>query len=145
QGDSFAMGLDTLTGETRWRQDRPRLANWTSPILLRGKTRKEDLVLLQCSTGLVAHDPASGKELWKHDQPGSLTIPSAAVSDGVVYLPANGLTALRPQPGSQAVEVLWDSNTLGSSSSSPVVYGGRVYSVDAAGILNCGNATDGQK
>src|SRR5690606_2755358 len=29
--DSFAIGLDALTGQTRWKIERPRAANWTSP------------------------------------------------------------------------------------------------------------------
>ncbi|MCZ7634842.1 MAG: PQQ-like beta-propeller repeat protein [Verrucomicrobia bacterium] len=29
--ESYALGLDVLTGVNRWRLDRPRLANWTSP------------------------------------------------------------------------------------------------------------------
>ena len=64
QGDSFAAGIDTATGETRWRIDRDRLASWASPIAMRGKTPAEDVVLLQSANFLTAHDPRDGKQLW---------------------------------------------------------------------------------
>ena len=54
----------------------------------------------------------------------------------MVYLPAGGLTALRPseQPGSQ-VEVVWKEPKLGPSSPSPVLHDGRLYVINgAAGI-----------
>ena len=38
QGDSFAAGFDTDSGATRWLIARPRLGNWSSPIVLHGKS-----------------------------------------------------------------------------------------------------------
>ena len=38
QGDSFAAGINTATGETRWRKSRDRVANWASPVVYRGKS-----------------------------------------------------------------------------------------------------------
>src|SRR5262245_41689448 len=64
QGDSFATGIDTRTGETRWRIARPREASWASPIIVRGADAKSDAVLLQSPSQLSAHDPQSGRELW---------------------------------------------------------------------------------
>ncbi len=39
QGDSFAVGIDKATGETRWRVDRPHEASWASPVVVRGVRR----------------------------------------------------------------------------------------------------------
>src|SRR6185369_3044945 len=33
--ESFAAGLDALTGVNRWKIKRPNMANWTSPLLLK--------------------------------------------------------------------------------------------------------------
>ncbi len=60
QGDSFAAGFDAETGATRWQIPRPRLGNWASPIVLHRQSPAEDLVLLQSTTGVSAHDPATG-------------------------------------------------------------------------------------
>jgi outer membrane protein assembly factor BamB len=143
QGDSFAAGLDTATGETRWRVDRDREANWASPVAMRGATPKDDLVLLQSGSKITAHQPRTGKLAWSFDAACS-TIPTAAVVDDVVYLPATSLTALRYRSGSAAVEILWENSKLLPGSASPVVHQGRVYALNRAGVLNCGTAADGQ-
>lgn len=38
--ESYALGLDVRTGINLWRLDRPRLANWTSPVVLPGDTSR---------------------------------------------------------------------------------------------------------
>lgn len=140
QGESFAAGIDTQTGLTRWRKDLDRQASWTSPIAASGPAG--EYVLIQSPDGLTAHDPKTGKELWKHDVD-CAGIASAVAVDGVVYVPAEGLTALRPAD-SQSVDVLWKENRLSPSSASPVVHDGRVYIVNRAGVLACGDATSGE-
>ena len=98
--ESFTAGLDAATGLNRWKLERPLLDNWTSPAVLRGKNRDDDLVVLQSAKGLVALKPYSGYEAWRFDA-GSGTIPSTAQSEGRLYLPANGLTALEPTAAGQ--------------------------------------------
>jgi len=64
--DSFAMGLNILTGQTRWKLDRPNRATWTSPVVLHGQGAREDLVLFaigqRVSRG-AAENRRSGVEL----------------------------------------------------------------------------------
>lgn len=143
QSDSFAAGIDTRTGETRWRLDRPRAPNWTSPVLLPGKEGEQDLVLLQSSTSLTAHDPATGKQVWEH-QVSCGGIPSATVAGDVIFVPAAGLTALKRDASSQATQALWSENKLGPSSASPVAHSDKVYVLDRGGVLTCGDAKDGK-
>lgn len=142
--ESFTAGLDPASGVNRWKLDRPQLDNWTSPAVLRGKTRDDDIVILQSAKGVVALRPYSGYELWRFDQP-SNTIPSTAVSGGTLYVPANGLTALEPpaeagQPPKQA----WQSGKLASVIPTPLVDDGRVYSINGTGVLVCADAKDGR-
>ncbi len=37
--EAFAIGVDTISGETKWKIDRPRKANWTSPTIMPGTER----------------------------------------------------------------------------------------------------------
>ena len=141
--ESFTAGLDPATGVNRWKLDRPLLDNWTSPIVLPGKTREEDLVVLQSAKGLTALRPYTGYEVWRFDEPAS-TIPSSAQSAGVLYTPSKGLTALAPTADGKAPEVVWQSNKLGPGTSSPLVDQGRVYSVNGAGVLACADVKSGQ-
>lgn len=143
KGDSFAAGIDMSTGQTRWRLNRAREMNWASPTILRGATRERDLVLLQSSGGLTAHVPATGEQVWSYDQPCS-SIPSAAAAGGVVFVPSNGLTALKFHHKSTAPEVLWQQANLGTEQASPVVHAGRIYALSRAGVLTCADAATGE-
>jgi outer membrane protein assembly factor BamB len=141
QGDSFAIGLDTATGETAWRLDRKKMMNWASPTVLRGAKPEDDLVLLQSPWGLTAHDPKDGKERWRHDKECS-GIPSATLAGDTLFLPCSGITALRINSGSPP-EILWQENRLSPAGPSPVVHDGRIYTMNRT-ILVCGDAATGK-
>lgn len=143
EGDSFAAGLNRLTGETLWRVDRDRAANWASPALLPGPAGQTGLVLLQSTTVTTAHDPVTGAEVWRY-KASSSGISSPTGVPGKVILPANGLTLLEFPEGSSAPSLAWDSNQLRAQSASPVIEGDRIYVIDGAGILKCANLADGK-
>ena len=71
--ESFSAGLDVATGRNKWKLDRPRMANWTSPVAL-GNT-----VVLQSGKGLLGVDPATGSRLWEYTD-GAATMASSAVA-----------------------------------------------------------------
>jgi len=143
QGESFATGLDTATGETRWRIEREHDAIWCSPTVLRGKQPDDDLVLLQGRKQLSAHDPRTGKKLWAHD--GKIeTISSVTTCGDTIYLPAVGLWALRSESRGRRVTPLWYNDRLRPANSSPVAFGDYVYFIKPAGILVCCEARDGK-
>ena len=143
QGESFAAGIDADTGQTRWRIEREHDAIWSSPTVLRGRTRQKDVVLLQGRSKLGVHDPQTGKLLAEYEA-SCHTLASATTAAGCVYLPANGLHALRYDPAGRALKFLWRQRRLRSASCSPVVHAGRAYTVKPPGILVCGDAADGR-
>jgi outer membrane protein assembly factor BamB len=143
QGDSFAAGLDTVTGETRWRLPRQRGANWASPTIVPGGADEGDIVLLQSPDALTAHNPRTGEQLWAHVIPCGI-IPSATVVEETIYLPAGGLTALKVDRAAGGAEVLWQEARLGPGASSPVVHDGRVFILNGS-LLECSSAADGKK
>jgi outer membrane protein assembly factor BamB len=144
QGDSFATGLSTLTGETRWHVKRGRTANWTSPIALPGKAGQADAVLLQAPSGVKAYDALTGNELpWKHEK-GCAGISSSSVVDGVAYIPSNGITAIKADTASSPAEILWQQGRLQPGSASSLVHQGKIYALNRAGVLNCASAADGK-
>jgi outer membrane protein assembly factor BamB len=67
------------------------------------------------------------------------------VSDGVVYVPSHGVTALQPQPDGQSPKQLWRSGQLRPATSSPVILNNRVFTLNDAGVLTAGDATDGKR
>ncbi len=140
--ESFACGVDTVSGETKWQIERPRAANWTSPTMLPATGSRPALALLQSSKGIAAVDPDSGKIVWNFEK-GASTIPSATVDQGTVLIPSNGLTVIKPE-GETFAEV-WNAGNLGPSTPSPVVVDGIALVVNSSGVLNAGKAASGER
>lgn len=118
--DSFAFGLDVENGTERWKKDRPRKANWTSPTIVE---KPQPLALLQSSSGIEAVDPKSGKTVWTFED-GASTIPSSVIIDEVLYIPSNGITAVDLKG-----ETLWNSKPIGPGTPSPVFVNGILVTV----------------
>ncbi len=141
--ESFAIGLDVENGKNRWRLNRPKAANWTSPVMLPdGAERK--LVVLQSSKGVAALDPATGETVWNYSE-GAATIPSSVVAGNLLLVPSRGITALQPRSTSAEPEILWRSSWLRPSTPSPVVLGNRIFTINQAGVLTCGSLRDGSR
>ena len=143
--ESFTTGLNVENGTTRWKMDRPRRANWTSPGIMRGKDGAPDHVLVQSSAGVVAVEPQSGKIVWDYTD-GASTTPSLVVSQEVAYVPSHGITALRPSPSGSAVpEMLWRAEGVNPGTGSPLVFKDALYVIAKGGVLNRVDPKDGTK
>lgn len=143
--DSFSVGLDVRTGETRWKLNRPRKANWTSPVIARGASPEQDRVLLQSATGAIAVDPRTGETDWTYSD-GAATIPSSVVDGEVAYLASHGLTAVRRgRSDPKTPEILWQEGALAPATGSPVAFRERLYLTNSAGALTCASQSDGKR
>ncbi|MGD9857808.1 MAG: PQQ-binding-like beta-propeller repeat protein [Planctomycetaceae bacterium] len=143
--DSFTAGLDVETGETRWRLERPRKSNWTSPVVLTSANSDRSAVLLQSSDGVSAIDPQTGKEIWNYAD-GASTIPSSVIVGETVFVPSNGVTALRAGRSNPGVpEIVWNEGGLQPGTASLTAANGRLYIVNSGGVLTCANVDDGSR
>lgn len=144
--ESFALGLDVETGENRWKVDRPTVANWTSPAVM--KYGDKQVVCLQSSTGVVAYEAHTGEEVWRYNQ-GCGTIPSPVVHKDVIYVPLRGdergIAALFPRENLSKPQVLWKEARLAPSTPSPMVYKDRIYTIGSSGVLTCGELEFGER
>lgn len=139
--DSITFGLDAETGKTLWRMDRPRMANWTSPSVLKGVDGP--LVLLQSGKGVTAIRPRDGDVVWNWEE-GASTIPSLTVADDqTLAVPSDGITLL--QPSTSGVTPLWNEGKLSPSTASPVVAGGLVFTLNRAGVVTAATRETGSK
>jgi outer membrane protein assembly factor BamB len=138
-GDSFVAGLDKLTGQNKWRVERPRDINWCTPMAFTVGERTD--VLVQCRKDLLALDPETGKERWSFKDSLSGVI-TPLVDSKTVYVSGSTFSALRPSEPGAAPEVVWESKKIRSNYASPVLYEGRIYSI-GGGIVTCTDAVDG--
>lgn len=139
--ESFVAGVDVYTGENRWFLNRPKKANWTTPVIL--ETEKGKDVVLQSSAGLVGVNPAQGTEEWTFSQ-GCSTMPSAVPLSGTLIVPCNGLTALKLDPAKKEPSVVWSSSRSAPSTASPIAVNNRVYSLNSSGVVKAINTSDGE-
>lgn len=139
---SITFGLNTKDGTTRWKLDRPRAANWTSPIVW---PNEQPLVLLQSSKGVAAVDVTSGETKWEYLD-GASTTPSLIVQNQIAYVPSHGLTAIRPGISDpKTPKIIWQASQLSPATASPIAYENRVYVINRAGVVSCADLKDGKR
>jgi len=139
--ESYALGLNKKSGINLWRLDRPKAANWTSPVVL-----NNGLVALQSKQGIDAIRSTDGSKAWSYDG-GASTIPSTSLSRGVLYIPSHGITALKLNKAdiTNTPEQLWQSSRLSPATASPLILSGKVYTVNRAGVLTAGDIKSGDR
>lgn len=141
QGDSFAAGINTEDGTIKWRFDRPKQANWSSPSVIK-LPDGEQVIVMQSSEDLVAITPKDGSTKWRMETRCS-TIPSSLAVAGKLIVPSGGLTAYDLSSSGGTPSKLWANNKLSSNACSPVVVDKRVFTVNRT-ILVCGDIYTGE-
>jgi len=131
--ESYTLGLDVKTGRNLWKLDRPKAANWTSPVAWRADAKAMPIAVIQGPKGLTGVDPASGSKLWEYSDGASGTS-SSTVVDGVIYAPSSGITALAPK-ASGAPEQLWRQKAVSPATISPLALAGKLFSINNAGVI----------
>ncbi len=147
-GESFTAGLDKVTGQNRWKVQRPRDINWPTPLIVECAGQAE--VLLQAPQELAAYDAATGRKLWTYTGEGMTSVPSLVAAEGLIVLSGGVTLRLPPAPFSPAGEgvpqVVWKSTKLRPSYASPLYYQGRLYALNNSAILlNCADIHSGKE
>jgi outer membrane protein assembly factor BamB len=154
---SYVMRVDAKTGKTVWRQERPTNAiaeapdAYTTPVPLKTGNRTE--IVVSGGDIVTAHDPATGKELWRSDGLNPTNhqwhriVASPVVSGTTVYAPSR-VKPLLAIKGGGAGNVT-DSHRLwsfenGPDVPTPVTDGTYFYSFDDRGVVYCLDAKSGK-
>lgn len=139
--ESFAAGIDLKNGSNIWKFPRTKKANWTSPIKV-GK----NIVAIQGSEGVTAIEASTGKILWSYGE-GASTIPSSVASEdgSTLFIPSNGITALKPRNDNNTPEILWQEPQLRPGTASPILVDDKIFVINRAGVLNAANKDTGER
>jgi len=140
--ESFLMALDPVSGETLWKQRRQTdafdegMETYTTPIPF---VRDGNVELLSTGADFVtAHDPATGKELWRFEYwrdkvRDSRVIPSLVSGAGLVFgarHKGKSVFALQPPTATGPAQIVWEFDAAAPDCSTPCFYQGRLYVLD---------------
>jgi outer membrane protein assembly factor BamB len=143
KGTGVIVGLDQATGDTVWKQERPKFPNYTSPIIL-NVAGQDQLFFTGCEL-VTSFDPLTGKKLW--EVPGSTTeCVTSTVTDGKLIFtsggyPKNHMSAIQAD-GSGTVA--WENKTR-VYVPSMIAKDGYLYGVLDAGVAMCWKSDTGKE
>jgi outer membrane protein assembly factor BamB len=143
KGGGAITALDRATGATVWRHERPRLPNYTSPVILKA-AGQEQLIFTGCDL-VSSFEPLSGKMLW--EVTGATTeCVTSTVTDGDVFItsggyPKNHMSAMKADGSGKLV---WE-NTTRVYVPSMLIRDGRLYAVTDAGVAMCWQSDTGKE
>jgi outer membrane protein assembly factor BamB len=155
---------DLLTGTELWRAERDEKPAWSTPTLLDGDSPQ---LITNGANWIRGYDPRSGEELWRLSH-GDLQVivPTPVVAGDRVFVtggyPAGGrpIYVLRPAaPHALAArsdggeteaiettaELLWEAERGSPYTSTPLVYGGILYTITDNGILSAHDIQSGER
>jgi outer membrane protein assembly factor BamB len=146
----YVMRIDTTTGKTVWKVDRPTDAivespdSYTTPALLQYEGKTE--IVITGGDVVTGHDPETGKELWRADVLNPTNnrnyriVASPSISAGLIIAPSrnNPLVAIRPG-GTGDISTSHISWTFerGPDVPTPVSDGQYLYVVVDGGVVYC--------
>jgi outer membrane protein assembly factor BamB len=155
--ESYIAGIDAATGSTRWKTPRDEKTTWGTPFVWEHDGKTEIV-----ATGRKQNRSYStgGELVWSFDGHMSvLTIPSPFAVDGLLYI-TSGYFQDKNRPvyaiqlGAQGDITLdegetsneyikWSLEKMGPYNTTPIVYGGRYYTLLDQGMLTCHDAKTG--
>jgi outer membrane protein assembly factor BamB len=159
-GQSFLAALDAKTGKELWSAPRTdkgarMISGWATPFVWENGKRTE---IVTIGRGFVISYDTAGKELWRLKGMTQAT-PSPVAADGLLYVGSGSqgesnrpLYAIKPGASGDVTltegqetndAVAWRQPRFSGYTPSPLVYRGRVYSVNDNGVLQVADAKTG--
>ena len=137
-GPSYLLAVDSATGETRWKADRPAASAWTTPIVV--PWSGGELVVASIDGMVEAYDAATGERVWWLDGLSGNRLPSPVLVGQRIVVPssdsrANLALPIEHRGRLQDEQVLWRGRSATSSMSSPVVTGKAIYFINSRGVI----------
>ena len=153
--EDFLAALDGATGETVWRVERDELPSWSTPNVYEGPAGAE--LVTNAPNRIRGYDPSTGGELWTLGGSSQITAPTPVFSDGLIVV-ASGRRPVKPifaiRAGSRgdltlregetsSAAVVWSKTGRGPYMPTPLLYQGRLYSVNNDGVFDCYDLSTG--
>ena len=148
---AFLVAVDAETGEERWRAVRPAPISqaYSTPLAIR--VGDADQIVNVSAFRASAHEPETGREIWRVEYPGGFSNVSRPVyGHGLVYLSTGFnepvLLAVRPTGTGDVTnsEIAWRLRRGAPLTVSPILVDDQLYTVTDSGIATCIDALNGE-
>ena len=148
QGRSFLLAVDLHTGDTIWRTSRDELPSWGTPSVY--DSPDGAALVTNGSNFIRGYDLRTGRERWRLGGSSRITAPTPIVTRKLLIVasgraPEAPIFAVRPAAAgditlgprqASSPAVAWRHERRGPYMPTPIVYGGRLYALHDAGILD---------
>ena len=142
-GAGAIAALKRESGEIVWKEPRPKLPNYTSPIVLKIAGR-EQMVFAGCDL-VTSFDPLTGKKFWEIKGSTEECVTSTVTDGQLIFTsggyPTNHISAIAADGSGK---VVWKNNTR-VYVPSMLVRDGYLYTVLDAGVAMCWKCSTGEE
>ena len=133
EGDSFVIALDTASGETRWRKERPEVSSWASPIVYEHAGVPQ--LIVSGTRRVRGYAVRSGDVIWECGGLSQNVVATPVAADGICIVGNSyddtALMAIRLSGAKGDLtgsdHVLWTRKRNTPYVPSPLLYDGCVY------------------
>lgn len=151
---AYLVALDKVTGEERWRADRPnRTRSYCVPIIVDMAGKKQ--LVLSGSLSVASYDPQTGKQHWVIDGPTEQFVASLVPNQGLLFLttgfPEYHNLAIRPDGVGNVTKthIAWHEKKVPARKASyvpsPIAFDKYFYVISDQGWLSAFEATTGRR
>jgi len=142
KGGGTIAALDRASGDTVWSLERPKLPNYTSPVILTIDGR-DQLLFTGCDL-VSSFEPLTGKKLWETAGATTECVTSTVTDGRLIFTsggyPKNHMSAVRADGSGQ---VAWE-NTVRVYVPSMLLRDGILFAVTDAGVAMCWHSDTGK-
>ncbi len=156
---SFLLAAHIKTGETVWRTAREELPSWGTPTVYVSPRGGTPELVTNAANFVRGYDPDTGVERWRLGGSSKITAPTPIFADGTIVVtsgraPERPIFAIRPggkgdiTPAageSSNAWVAWSLTGRGSYMPTPIIYGGILYVISNAGLLDAYSLQTGRE
>jgi outer membrane protein assembly factor BamB len=143
RGGGTAAALDKATGNILWQNERPKIANYSSPALVNAAGRMQ-MVIAGCNL-VSSYDPITGRKLWEIEGSTEETVVTAVTDGSRVFAsggyPKNHIVAVEADGSGR---IAWQ-NGARLYVPSPLVKDGHLYAMLDSGQAVCWRSDSGDE
>ncbi|QGJ72086.1 Outer membrane biogenesis protein BamB [Planctomycetales bacterium 10988] len=145
--NGFLAALSRETGEIIWRIKRPRMNNYSTPLV--AKIAGRDQLIVHGAEQVISYNPNNGKEIWRYQGVAPTCANTPVYDEDHVYVsggyPKKEVTCIRADGEGDVTEthLVWKGRKSVAYVPSMLIDEDRLYSISDNGIAICYDSATG--